>query len=180
MVVRGGSYAMATHNITAAMQSPRGAPWEWRWEPSACKLSAFRAARFCEAARELLVNACARQLRDCAPTARVRQSASDRGSACQPLARCCSWQTGGLRAICARAPPPPAGAAGAGKVADAAMAWGEKRSKPMNTLNWEKLPTIMVNRTLWSGAALSLQGMLREAYEVRVAAGTPTAATSES
>ena len=37
------------------MQSPRGAPWEWRWEPSACKLSAFRAARFCEAARDTLL-----------------------------------------------------------------------------------------------------------------------------
>ena len=34
----------------------------------------------------------------------------------------------------------------------------------MNTLNWEKLPTFKVNKTLWSGqgASLSLQGMLGE------------------
>ena len=53
--VDGGRYALATHNVTAAMRSPSGAPWEWTWEPSDCELPAFRAARFCKAARDTLL-----------------------------------------------------------------------------------------------------------------------------
>ena len=45
----------------------------------------------------------------------------------------------------------------------AANAWGEKRSKPMNTLNWEKLPTFKAGRTLWAAggaATASLEQLL--------------------
>ena len=43
-----------------------------------------------------------------------------------------------------------------------ANAWGEKRSKPMNTLNWEKLPTFKAGRTIWAqgGATQSLEALL--------------------
>ena len=54
----------------------------------------------------------------------------------------------------------------AGNVVIAASTWGEKRSKPMNTLNWEKLPTFKANKTIWgqggSSATSSLQALLGE------------------
>jgi hypothetical protein len=45
----------------------------------------------------------------------------------------------------------------------AANMWGEKRSKPMNTLNWEKMPTFQANKTIWGqGANESLQKLIGE------------------
>jgi len=67
-------------------------------------------------------------------------------------------------------PPPPAPPLGpgasklklAGSVVMAANTWGEKRSKPMNTLNWEKLPTFKANKTIWGqqGAGSATSSLL--------------------
>ena len=61
-------------------------------------------------------------------------------------------------------PPPPPGISKlktAGTAVMAVNAWGN-RSKPMNTLNWEKLPTYKANNTLWGdgGATQSLEEIL--------------------
>jgi formin 2 len=60
-------------------------------------------------------------------------------------------------------PPPPMGGAAAmndklkasGLVVMASCSWGEKRSKPMNTLNWDKLPTSQAGKTIWGQLATS-------------------------
>ena len=46
----------------------------------------------------------------------------------------------------------------------AVAAWGEKRSKPMNTLNWEKLPTFKATKTIFAtgGASAGLRTLLGE------------------
>jgi len=41
----------------------------------------------------------------------------------------------------------------------AASQWGDKRSKAMNTLNWEKLPTFKAGRTLWSSEGAAATGL---------------------
>lgn len=60
-------------------------------------------------------------------------------------------------------PPPPMGGAAAmndklkdsGSVLMTSSSWGEKRSKPMNTLNWDKLPTFQAGKTIWGQLATS-------------------------
>ena len=51
----GPTYALVSKNVTAAMRSPSGAPWEWRWEPHSCALPPFRPARWCAAGRHTLL-----------------------------------------------------------------------------------------------------------------------------
>ena len=59
-------------------------------------------------------------------------------------------------------PPPPPPAPGSPSVTEAASTWGEKRSKPMNTLNWDKMVAARAQKTLWAagGASASLSALL--------------------
>ena len=59
-------------------------------------------------------------------------------------------------------PPPPPSLKAVGTVAMAAATWGDKRSKPMHTLNWDKLPQFKAGKTIFAtgGAASGLESLL--------------------
>ena len=54
-----------------------------------------------------------------------------------------------------RAPPMPPGVPGGAKVSDMVSQYGDKRSKPMNTLNWEKLPAFKANKTIFGAGTVA-------------------------